>query len=142
MTSLPLGGAEAEMPVWFTPAMWLYFGIVVLALLAAIWFSFKNKTFGLFGKKFNLTSFLLFGVGVSYVVVIIAFILVASMRLKAVGIDFLGETFVELGSFAVWDISTTTFGALRSGTYLAGATALLLLILAFLRNLIVGKQES
>lgn len=141
MRSLPQGGAEADMPFWFTPAMWLYFGIVSLALLAAIWFASKNKQIGLLGKKFSLTSFLLFGVGVSYVVVMLAFYLVASARLAAVGIGFLGETYVELGSYAVWDIATTTFGALRFGFWLAAGTALFILILAFLRNIIVGRQE-
>ncbi len=142
MKSLPMGGEEAMMPAWFTPAMWLYFGLAVLALLAAIWFSFKNKQIGLFGKKFSLTSFLLFGVGVSYIVVIVAFVLVASMRLEAVGINFLGETFVDLGHYAVWSISTTTFGVLRFGTYLTAGTALFLLILAFLRPIIAGKQQA
>ncbi len=142
MKSLPMGGKEGEMPVWFTEVMWVYFSLAFLALLAAIWFSFKNKQIGLFGKKFSLTSFLLFGVGVSYIVVIVAFVLVASMKLEAVGIQFLGETFVDLGHYAVWSVSTTTFGALRFGTYLTAATAVFLLILAFLRPLIVGKQQA
>jgi len=93
-------------------------------------------------KKFSLVSFLLLGVGLSYVVVIGAFVLVAGAKLKAIGMDLVGENFVSLGNYAVWVLETTTNSVLRFGLWLAAATGPFLVILALLRNKIVGKQQS
>ncbi len=141
LTLMPEGGHEADMPVWFTEAMWTYFGLVMVALFGTIWFAGKNKQFGLLGKKFNLTSFLLFAVGVSYIVVCIAFLLVASMRLKAIGMPLTGEVFVSMGTYSVWQLETSANSVLRFGFWLAVPVGPLFVLLGILRSKIAGNPQ-
>jgi len=141
ITLLPQGGHEADMPVWFTPVMWVYFGLVCLVLVVSLFF-IKNKQIGLIGKKFNLSSFLLFGVGVSYILVAILAVVVASIRLKVIGLPLTGEVFLELGTYSIWELESTAFSTLRFGFWLAVATGPFLVLLGILRNKIVGKQQA
>ena len=59
LTIMPQGGAEAEMPAFFTPLMWLVFAVIVAALLVAAWFVNKDKNISLFRRKFNLSKFIM-----------------------------------------------------------------------------------
>jgi hypothetical protein len=142
LTLMPEGGHEADMPVWFTPVMWVYFGLAVLLLLAVLWFVGKNKKIGLLGRKFNLSSFLLFGVGISYIVVAILAVVVASIRLKAIGMTLTGEVFVQMGTYSVWELETTATSVLRFGYWLAVATGPFILLLGILRSKIAGNPQS
>ena len=142
LTIMPEGGAEAEMPAFFTPVMWLYFGLVVAALLIAAWLVNKDRNISLFRRKFNLSKFLMIVVGLSYMVVCGLAVIVASMRLGDIGINLVGYTFVNLGHYAVWTLETSVDAYLRFGYWLACGVGPFLIILALLRNRIVGRSTS
>jgi hypothetical protein len=124
---------DIEMPGYFTPLMWLYLGLVVVALLIGAWL--KDKSIGLFRRRFNLSRWLIGIVGFSYVVVVILAVIVASMNLEQYDIPLLGSKYLSLGWLANSYIETN----LLLGYWLACAVGPLLIVLALLRNRIIGK---
>jgi hypothetical protein len=136
---MPQGGSEVAMPVWFTPAMWVFFGLLILALLAALWYSNRNKQVGLLGKKFNLSSLILSLGGVAYTFLVILAIVIAWVRVTALTIPFIGESYVNLGEYKLWYIEFVAHSNIRFAYWLALATGLFLVLLAFLRNKLVSR---
>jgi hypothetical protein len=125
---------DIEMPGYFTPLMWLYLGLVVVALLIGAWL--KDKSIGLFRRRFNLSRWLIGIVGFSYVVVVILAVIVASIRTSDFGMThFLGGNYVSYG----WKAESYVEGQLLLGYWLACAVGPLLIVLALLRNRIIGK---
>ncbi len=130
-----LHGAEDAMPGWFTPFMWIYFGLV----LAAIYFSIflkepKRITIG----KFNMAlSQVIVGiVGISIVVVVIATAVVISINLgQFYGPPLVGETRLAFGEYS--SIVLTSF---RTGYWMACAAGALFIALALMRNKIIGNN--
>jgi len=87
---------DYSMPGYFTPLMWTYLGLAVVALLFGAWL--KDKNLGLFGKKLNLSRWLTGIVGFSYIVVVILAFVVASMRTSALGMEnFIGGNYMDYG---------------------------------------------
>jgi len=132
---MPKGGEEAEMPAWFTPVMWLYFGLAIAALLIGVWN--KDKSIGLFGRRFNLSRLIIGIVGFSFIVVVAAFFLVTTMRLAEFDMALQGYSYVIF----YWVIETGATATIRFGVWLACVAGPLLIVLALLRNKIIGKTK-
>jgi hypothetical protein len=119
----------AEMPVWFAPFMWTYFGLCMLALLVGAFIREREIAIG--GFKIKLNQLLIGGVGISYFVVGIVTAIFASIRCRqCMGIPLLGRSFVDLGDPLV----TFVESRFLPGYYLIYVAALLLIALAFLRS--------
>ena len=127
-------GDAADMPAFFTPLMWLYLGLCIAALLFAVWK--MNKSVRLLGRNFNLSRLLVGIVGLSYIGIILGFYFYSKMRVEAFsGMEYVGTTWIEAG------ITTKSYvtSSLRTGFWMAWGVAPFLIILALLRNIIVGR---
>lgn len=129
-------GDIAEMPAFFTPLMWLYFGLVIGVLLFAIWK--MNKSIRLFGRNFNLSRLLVGIAGLSYAIVILIFYFYAKMRVEAIGVKFIGMTYINPTVI----IHTDAHTGLREGLWWACGVAPFFVVLALLRNLIAGRPKA
>ncbi len=133
-----LAGYETAMPAWFFPFMWVYLGICMAALLFSM---FASSAKGIsIGKRIriSLPAALIAAVGVSYIVVVAAAVLTISMKAG----DFydaplIGTIHVAMSDFEASDVDV----GLLPGFFLACAAGPLLIVLAALRNLIVGKPK-
>jgi hypothetical protein len=126
----------SEMPVWFTPLMWLFLGLCIVGLAFALWK--MNKNVRLMGRNFNLSRLLIGIIGFAWVMVIIIFYFYAKMRVEAGGIQFIGESYLVFGIAG----KTYIFSGFRNGLYLACAVGPSFIILALLRNIIIGKTKD
>jgi hypothetical protein len=123
---------RANMPAWFTPFMWIYFSIVIVALFIGI--IFKDQSISIFRKKLNISRWLIGIVGFTYVVVVIAAVLVMSAKMKAfANFNLVGYQWVSLGAME----SSWIDAKLLFGFWLACAVGPLFIVLAFLRNKLV-----
>lgn len=129
-------GNAGDMPWFFTPLMWVYFGLVIIALLFAVWK--MDKSIRLFGRKFNLSKLLVGIVGFSVVVIILTFYLYAKARVESLGVDFIGQSYVERDVM----IHTYAYSGLRIGVWIACGVAPYLMLLALLRNIIAGRPKE
>jgi hypothetical protein len=126
----------AEMPGWFALCMWTYLGLAIAALLAGAFL--KNKDINLFGKKLNLSRWLIGIVGFSYAVVVIVAYVYATMRVQDFGLDSLvGRKWVQAGGIAE---TSWISSSLKIGYWLACGTGLYFIILALFQNKIMGKK--
>jgi hypothetical protein len=124
----------SEMPVWFAPFMWVYFGLCMLALLVGAFVG--NIEVGIGKFKIQLSQFLIGGVGLSYFVVGIVTYIFASIRcMECMGIPLLGRSFIDLGD----PLITYVESRFLPGYYLIYVAALLLVALAFLRSRICER---
>lgn len=125
----------SDMPAFFEPAMWTYLGIAILALLIGL--VVLKRSGKLLRFRFNISSFIVGFVGISYALVIGTFLVVAAIRTGDFwGTHLLGETYVNVGgAYQTWVIAK-----LQMGFYLAIATSVLLLALGIFRSRIVGRQ--
>ena len=129
---------RGQMPAYFAPFMWTYLGVCMLALLLSL-FAKERVIISLGKLKLSLPQVLVGGVGLSYVVTLIVMVIYASGRTPDFyGIKFLGYTYI------VWDemASTGVTAKLLPGYWLAWAVALLLIVLALLRNKIIGYRQT
>jgi dolichyl-phosphate-mannose--protein O-mannosyl transferase len=117
--------------------MWTYFGLAIAVLLIGV-FS-KNKDIYLFGRKFNLSRWLIGIVGFSYIVVVICAVVIMSIRINAIGgLSLLGKSYAAMGNLeASW-----VDARLLPGYYLACCVGPLLILIALLRNKIKGKLQT
>jgi hypothetical protein len=135
---LDLGGYAgyirgAEMPVWFTPIMWVYLGLVVLFLIFSLFA--KESNLKIWKIRTTLPKFIICLVGISYVVVAIAAVTVISIRAS----DFFDMKL--LGRVMISDHPIVyAVGTLQPYYWLACATGPLIIILSLLRNKIMGKS--
>ncbi len=116
-----------DMPSWFTPAMWAYFGICMAALLFSLFE--KGKKINLFGKvNLSLQQLIIGLVGISYIGVAIIAVIVISIRAGQFlgGIPLVGEAMIDLGGVATGIVVTQ----LEYVYWLAIGTGLLLLVWA------------
>jgi hypothetical protein len=127
------GDITKMMPGWFTPFMWVYLGLVIVALLIGIFVTSKNVI--LFRRKLNLSRWLIGIVGFSYIVAIIAAYLVMYIKMGEFGMQPIGRVFITQGGYA----ETWITSSLKSGYWIACCVGPLLIILALLRNKIMDK---
>jgi hypothetical protein len=128
----------ADMPPWFAPFVFAYLGAAVLALLVGMFVT--NKQFQLASIKFRLPALIVGLVGLSYIVVVATCFVVAKMRTGDYfgGINLIGYTLIDLGEPYV----SGAEAYFLTGYWLACAVGPLLVILALLRNKIIGEPKS
>jgi hypothetical protein len=124
-----------EMPVWLTPTMWAYLGIVIAGLLFSLWA--KDKELKLWKVRSTLPSLIIGIVGFSYIVVLVTMFIVATIKTGDVlGLKLIGTTVVSIGGNR-----GTIVSDLQLGYWLAWSAGTLLIVLALLRNKIIGKSS-
>lgn len=129
--------AGAEMPGWFAPFTFTYLGIAMLALVFSLFAKDKQFKFG--SIKFTLPSLLIGLVGLSYIVVVITMFVVATIRTGDYfgGINLIGYTYIDLGEPYV----SGADAGLLWGYWLACVVGPLLVVLALVRNKIIGESR-
>jgi len=119
----------ADMPAIFAPLMWIYFGLCVVVLLASLFL--RGKTIKIWKYSFSLPGFILFAVGVSYIVVAITVTIVAAIRTgDFYGLKLLGTTYVYVQDHVESDM----ISGFEIGYWLVWGTGVYCLILALLRK--------
>ena len=125
----------AEMPVWFWPAMWIYLLICVFSLLAS--FLFKNEYFMWGKKKVYMDQFLVGLIGFGYIVFVIVFPLVISIKAPQFGgVKLQGHVFISMDEHTESFVNT----ALQPSYWIACFIGPVLMLMAFFRNKILGKS--
>ena len=128
----------ACMPGWFAPFAWSYLVICIVLLLFSLFA--KEKVFSLGKFKFSLPQLILAGVGLSYMAACVIMVVYGSMRASEYsGMKFLGDQIIEVDS--EMNIVSGAYARLLLGYWLAWAAGLLLVVLALVRNRIIGKPE-
>jgi hypothetical protein len=131
-----ISGADNALPVWYTPFMWVYISVCILALLGSLFISSKK---GLSLGKIRMSFNQLFPalVGLSYIGVVVAAVLVISANAATYyNAPLQGTIIVSIDSGTHSSSVDTT---LMLGYWLACGTGPLLILLALLRNLVTGK---
>ena len=128
-------GADEVMPGWFTPFMWVYLGLCVVALLASLFVS-SEKRVGFGRMSLSLPKALISGVGLSYIIVAISAVAVISANAPSFyDAPLMGTVYVYISQHEASDVKTS----LEFAYWLAWGTGLFLVILGLLRNKIIGK---
>jgi hypothetical protein len=129
--------AGAEMPPFFAPFMWTYLGVCMVVLLFSLFVKDIKLSLGRF--RLTLPQVLTGGVGLSYIVVVVVAFVYASIRVRDFyDMKLLGYTFVSLGP----PLESGAYGSLDLGYWLAWVVGLSLVILALLRNKIIGYKQA
>ena len=133
---LPVTLKGADMPVWFAPAMWTYLGIVVAALLFSLFV--KRKELKIWKIKSTLPSLIIGTVGFSYIVVVVLCVIVTAIRTgDFYGVHLMGYTYIDLGHYPY---QSGAEAGMKLGYWLSCAVGPLLIVLALLRNKIIGNK--
>jgi hypothetical protein len=125
-----------SMPAFFAPLMWLYLGLCMVALLVSL---FVEKKITLVRFTLSLSQVLIGAVGFSYLIAAVAAFIVAQIKSGDAGVNFVGSTVVYN---PMTGTQTTITGALKSGYWLAVAAGPVLIVLALLRNAIIGRAST
>jgi hypothetical protein len=124
----------ATMPDFFAPLMWTYFGLALLALIASLFV--KDKKIKFMNITGSLPSWIIGVVGFSCIVVVVTAVIVISIRAS----DYFDMKL--LGTLQIYDHPITyATGTLQLHYWLACITGPLLIMLALLRNKIIGKNS-
>jgi len=124
-----------EMPPWFAPFMWVFLGLLVIALLVALFVRGKDLL-KLGGMGFNLSEILVAGAGIACIVCVIVAAVYASMRMKATfEVPLQGRAFIDMGEPLIAWVDTY----LLPGFYLMGVAGVVLTVLGFGRREITGE---
>jgi hypothetical protein len=124
------------LPLWFTPVVWIYFVLVILALLAGAIFTGKNIK--ILGREFNLSRWLVGIAGFSYVVVVVFAVIIAEIMTGDIdGLTLIKRFYISMGG----GMMSWVDGSLDPGYWLACATGVFLIALSLFRNKIIGKSK-
>lgn len=124
----------AEMPGWWEPFVWVFLGLMMLALLVGM---FIRGDLRLGKLRISLSQFLIGGVGLAYIATGVIMAVYASMRMKAMmDIPLVGTGFIDYGDPLIANVYTR----LTDGYYLIYAAGGLLLLLALFKKLITGAR--
>ncbi len=127
----------ADMPIWFAPIMWAYLSICVIALIASLFI--KDKIIKLGKFSFKLPSLIIGLVGFSYIVVVVAAVIMAAIRTgDFYNTHLIGYTYVVLSEDT--HMESAAYTSLLTGYWLACAVGPSLLILSLLREKIIGNK--
>ncbi|MDD4924202.1 MAG: hypothetical protein PHF74_05140 [Dehalococcoidales bacterium] len=137
---LPGGGVEVAVPQFLIIVIWIFFGAAIAALLLGM--IFNKASIPLFGKRLNISRWAVGLVGLVYIVVCVAAVLFAMPKIALLHIPFTGTAFVYVGSFGMWSIELDVTAYIPFGYWLAIGTGVYLVVLAFLRNKIIGKSAE
>ncbi len=130
--------ASAQMPAWFAPMMWAFLAALLLALLLGMFLKDRNLRIAKF--QFSIPS-LLFGLsGCAYLVSALVAAVYAALRMQDFfgGVNFIGYTYIDLGE----PYQTGADAGLLIGFYLTCGVGLYLILLAVLRNKIIGAPKA
>jgi len=124
------------MPAFFSPLMWVYLGVCMLALAVSL---FVERLFTLGGFRFSLPKVLIGLVGLSYVIAAATAFGIAQIRAGAGGVEFVGSSIVYN---PITQGNTRFIAALKPGYWMAFGAGTFLIALALLRDRIVGAVRS
>jgi hypothetical protein len=132
-------GFDNAMPAWFFAFMWAYLGLSLVALLVSLLVSDK-KIMRLGPLTWPLPQVLIAIVGLSYILIVAAAVVTIAIRSG----DFydaplMGSVFVSIPGEIPYESWVDT--DLKFGYWLACAAGPFLVILALLRNKIIGKSR-
>jgi hypothetical protein len=123
------------MPDWWAPFAWCLFGVMAAGLLLSIFV--KEKQINILGKiKMPLPQLLVLAIGLLLVFTMIAMVVVAYIRTQdfTVGFKLMGDTFISLGGA----LEGTMHAQFEIGYWMSCSVAVFLVVLALLRNKIIG----
>ena len=124
------------LPRFLPPLLWAYLALGIIALLVAV--VVQDKSIGLFGRKYNLSRWLVGIVGFSYIVVVVVAVIYAAIRTGEFGkMHLLGKSFVELEEHQM----SYVYARLLFSYWLACTVGPFLTLLAIFRNKIIGKTN-
>lgn len=124
----------AEMPEFFFPLMWVYLGVMVLALLGSLFYT--NEWFELGRFKVSMDQALVGFAGLMYIIFVVVFPIVVAIRAPQFhGVPLQGNVFISMDEHTESYVVTS----LQSGYWIACVVGPFLLALALLRSKIVGK---
>jgi hypothetical protein len=124
------------MPAFFPALMWTYLGVCMLALAVSL---FVERRFPLGRFSVSLPGVLIGLVGLSYVIAAATAFAIAQIRAGAGGVEFVGSSIVPN---PMTGGSTRFTGALKPGYWMAFGAGTFLIVLALLRNRIIGAARS
>lgn len=131
-----LAGADNVMPEWFTPFMWVYFGVCVAVLIYGALFV-NNKRLKIGKLNMPLNDALVAAVGVSFIIVVIAAVSMIAINAPNFYDGVLnGTIFVEMSEH---ESSYVNMG-LQTDYWIACAMGPVLVLLALLHGKIAGKS--
>lgn len=125
-----------SMPAFFTPLMWLYLGLCMLVLAVSL-FVDRQITIGRF--KLSLPQVLVGFVGLSYVIAVATAFIIAQIKSGSAGIQFVGTSTVFN---PMTGGNTRIVGGLKLGYWLAASAGIYLIVLAILRNVVIGRTKA
>ena len=124
-----------EMPAWFAPFMWVFLGLLALALLVALFVGGKD-ILKIGGTGFSLSEVLVAGVGIACIVCVVVAAVYASARMKETfNVPLQGRAFIDMGEPIIAWVDTY----LLPGFYMMGAAGVILLVLGLGRREITGE---
>ncbi len=129
-------GGDPGMPAFFAPLMWAYMVIANAVLLLSLFL--KERTLKVLKFAFSLPQFLIFAVGVSYIIFAVVFLVYAYIRVTGYGIDFIGIGYVTIPEFHLGAEAISDF---EPGFKIGVFVGPLCVLLALLRNKIIGKPK-
>jgi hypothetical protein len=121
-----LSGGAADLPAWFTPLAFVFLAACIVGLLLSMWLTRRRE-----GK------WLLGAVGVAYFFVPVVMAIVATIKLAPVDIPLQGRAFYSLGGY----FESQVCSRLEWAWYAAFGVGLFCIVLALLRDNIIGKPE-
>ena len=125
-----------SMPWFFAPFMWTYLTVCMLALAASL---FVDRQISVGRIKLPLAPALIGLVGLSYVVAVGTAYGVGQLRAGWAGTSFIGKsTYLEPNT----DMKIKMVSDLETGYWLALGAGAVLIVLALLRGLFVGKPKE
>lgn len=119
-----------SMPSFFTPFVWTYFGVAMLALLASLFLTTRLK---LGPIRVPLAAVLVLLVGLSYLVTVALAYYIGDMRAAGIGVEFVGKSeFTDPMSHRKMKMEST----LQTGYWYALYAAVALIVVALIRLLV------
>jgi hypothetical protein len=126
----------ADMPPWFKYVMFTYLGIAILALFASMFL--KDKAVKILKFKLTLPQLIILIVGISYIVVLVVAAIFAAIRTG----DFWGLHLVGTTLVVINDLESDVVAGFLPGYYLAYVAGIFMVVLALLRNKIIGNPSA
>ena len=129
------------MPSWFFTLMWIYFGLCIAALLFSL-FASSEKGISLGRFRMSLPTALISGVGLSYIVIVVAALVTIAMRVgDFYNAPLMGSIYIDLGAEADVQVASWVDTGFNLGYWLACAAGPVLIIFAIFRNKIIGRSD-
>jgi hypothetical protein len=130
-------GGDPSLPFIFTILMWLYLALAIGALLLGAFM--RERSLSIYPFDFSVPQWLIAAGGISYIVFILVFLVVAYVRTAGFGVVLKGVTYIVVPEFHLGAEAISDF---EPGFYLACITGPLLVVLAALRGMVIGRPKS